>query len=47
MAKNICYKLEFIDSARFVASLISNLVNNPFEGIHRVKCKFGHDGTKC
>ena len=47
MAKNICYKLEFIDSARFVASLISSLVNNPVEGIHRVKCKFGHDGTKC
>ena len=47
MAKNICYKLQFIDSARFMASLISNLVNIPFEGIHRVKCQFGQDGNKC
>ena len=47
MAKNICYKLQFIDSARFMASVISNLVNIPFEGIHRVKCQFGQDGNKC
>ena len=24
-------------------SLLSNLVNNLFEGIHKIKCKYGHD----
>ena len=27
--------------------LLSNLVNNLSEGIHRSKCKFGHDDRKC
>ena len=26
---------------------LSNLVNNLSEGIHRIKCKFGHNGKKC
>ena len=26
-----------------MASSLSNLVNNISEGIHRIKCKFGHD----
>ena len=39
--------LQFIDSARFMASLLSILVNNLSEGIHRIKCKFGHDDEKC
>ena len=26
-----------------MASSLSNLVNNLCEGIHRIKCKFGHD----
>ena len=30
-----------------MASSSSNLVNNPSEGIHRIKYKFGHDGKKC
>ena len=42
ITKNICYILQFIDSARFMASSLSNLVNNLSEGIHRIKCKFGH-----
>ena len=29
--------LQFIDRARFIASSLSNLVNNLFEGIHRIK----------
>ena len=29
--------------ARFMASLFSNLVDNPTEGIHKVKCKYEHD----
>ena len=31
----------------FLPSLLSNLVNNLSEGIHRIKCKFGHDDKKC
>ena len=30
-----------------MASLLSNLVNNFSEGIHKIKCKYGHDGKKC
>ena len=30
-----------------MASSLSNLVNNFSEGIHRIKCKFGHDDKKC
>ena len=47
IAKNISYILQHIDSARFMASLLSNLFSNLSEGIHRIKCKFGHDGKKC
>ena len=46
ITKNISYILQFIDSARFMASSLSNLVNNLSEGIHRIKCKFGHDDKK-
>ena len=31
----------------FLPSLLSNLVNNLSEGIHRIKCKFTHDDKKC
>ena len=30
-----------------MASSLSNLVNNLSGGIHRIKCKFGHDDRKC
>ena len=30
-----------------MASSLSNLVNNLSEGIHRIKCEFGHDDKKC
>ena len=30
-----------------MASSLSNLVNNLFEGIHRIKYKFEHDDKKC
>ena len=39
-AKNISYILQFIDSARFIASLLSNLVNNLSERNHKIKCKY-------
>ena len=44
--KNISYILQFIESARFMANSLSNLVNNLSEGIHRIKCKFGHNNKK-
>ena len=47
ITKNISYILQFIDSARFMAISLSNLVNNLSEGIHRIKCKYEHDDEKC
>ena len=35
----ISYKIKFIDSSRFIASSLSNLVDNLAEGIHKIKCK--------
>ena len=37
------YVLQLIDSAIFMESSLSNLVNNLSEGLHRVKCTSGHD----
>ena len=45
--KNIFCIVHFIDSARFMVSSLSNLVNNLSSGIHWIKCKFGHDNEKC
>ena len=39
MTKNISSILQFINSARFMASSLSNLANNLSEEIHRIKCK--------
>ena len=38
--------LQFIDSARFMVSSLSNLVNNLSEEIHEIKSKWVHDGKK-
>ena len=35
----ISYKIKFIDNARFMASSLSNLVDNLAERIHKTKCK--------
>ena len=35
----VSYKITFVDSARFMASSLSNLVDNLSEGIHEIKCK--------
>ena len=47
ITKNISYILHFIESTRFMASTLSNLVNNLSEGLHRIKCKLEHDDKKC
>ena len=47
LQKNISYILQFIDSAKLMASSLSNLLNNLSEEIHRVKCKFGQEDKKC
>ena len=35
----ISYKIKFINSARFMATSLSNLTDNIAEGIHKIKCK--------
>ena len=45
--KNISYKLQVIDSAKFMASSLSNLVNNLSEEVDRIKWKFEHEDKKC
>ena len=30
-----------------MASSLSNLVNNLSEGLHRMRCKLGHEDKKC
>ena len=37
--KTISYKVKFIDSARFMVSSLSNLVDNLAKGIHEINCK--------
>ena len=41
--KTISHRLQFIDSARFMASSLLNLVNNLSERIHKIKRKYEHD----
>ena len=47
LQKNISYMLQFIHSARFMASSLSNLVNKFYEEIHIIKCKYRHNDKKC
>ena len=35
----ISYKVKFIDTGRFMASLLSNLVDNLVEEVQKIKCK--------
>ena len=41
------YILQFIDRVRFMASSLSNLVNNFSERIHKIKYKHGHEDKQC
>ena len=43
---NQTYKLQFIDSVRFMANSLSNLVHNFAEGIRKIRCKQGHNNKK-
>ena len=45
ITKNLSYILQFID--RLLAGSLSNLVQNLSEGIHKIKCKYGHHDKKC
>ena len=47
ITENISYRLQSIGSARFMAISSSDLVNNLSEGIHKIKCKYGHNDKKC
>ena len=46
LPKIISYRLQLIDSTRFMVSLLSNLVNNLSERIYKIKCKYGHNDEK-
>ena len=35
----LSYKIKFIDSERFMATSLSNLVDNLTEGVHKIRCK--------
>ena len=38
--KTITYKIKFIDSFRYMSSLVSSLVDNLSEGLHNGKCTY-------
>ena len=42
----ISYKVKFNESARFMLSLLSNLVASVVEEIHKIKCKYGPGNRK-
>ena len=46
IAKNISHILQFIESARFMTISLSYLVNNLFEGIHKINGKYGNNVRK-
>ena len=47
ITKTISYRLQFIDSAKFMTSSLSNFINNLAEEIHIIKFKYGHYNDKC
>ena len=47
LQKSIFDISQFIDSARCMASSLSNLVNILSEEIHRIKCKYKDVDNKC
>ena len=47
ITKTISYKLQFIYSAKFMVSSLSNLFDNLSERIHKIKCKYRYYNKKC
>ena len=45
--QTISCKIKRIDSGRFMASPLSNFVNNLAEGMNKIKCKYGNGHKKC
>ena len=45
--KKTYLQITYVNSARFMASSLSNLVNNFVEEIRETKCNYGHDNKKC
>ena len=45
--KKLYYILQFIDSARFMASALVNYANKLSEEIQNFKCKYRYDDKKC
>ena len=37
--ESISHKIKFLNSSRFMASLLSSLFGNLTEGIHKIKCR--------
>ena len=46
ITENISYIFKFIDRAKYLSSSLSDLVNNCYEGIQRIQCKYKHDDKK-
>ena len=38
---------QFIDTTRFMASSLSNIVKKSSKGIHKIKCKYRHNDKNC
>ena len=47
ITKHTSYMLQFIDGKRFMASSLSNLLNNLAERIYKIKSKYGRNDKKC
>ena len=47
VTENISYISQLIDSASFIATSLSNIVNNLSEEIQKIKYKYWHDDKKC
>ena len=43
LTKTIFYRLQYIDSARYMASSLSSLTNNLAKKIDEIKCKYKHN----
>ena len=44
--KYVSYILQFINSSKIYGKILWNLADNLSEGIHKIKCKFGHKDKK-